>query len=71
MADLGASAKKETLGDVFGVVREEGFIEREFALDNVDFDCSLSALLRRGEVREDGMACEFNAFLSRRNVMLN
>ena len=47
MADLGASAKKETLEDACGVAREGGFIEREFALDYADFYCSLSALLKR------------------------
>ena len=64
MADLGASAKKETLEDACGVAREGGFIEREFALDYADFYCDLSALLKRGEVREDDMAHGFNMLLS-------
>ena len=51
MTDFGASAKKETLGDIFGIAREEGDIESDFVLDAVDFDGVLSALLKRGEER--------------------
>ena len=40
---------------MFGVAREEGVIESDFVLENFDFDGDLSALLKRGEVREDGM----------------